>query len=206
MASLFDELIDEASAAPVVGWDFGWLAGRATEERPSWRYSSMVAERIESASVVADLQSGGAEMLSGLPRLPRLFVATERFAPNLVLAACRIRPRGVFVVAAHDDRAALPFASDTFDLVTSRHPVDTWWTEIARLRPGGTYLSQQVGPRSVHELSERFLGPLPPGSKRDPRLAVRPRRTLDSSSRISAKHTCGRPSTTSVPSSPSSGS
>ena len=29
------------------------------------------------------------------------------------------------------------------------------------LRPGGTYLSQQVGPASVYELVEYFLGPLP---------------------------------------------
>jgi SAM-dependent methyltransferase len=56
--------------------------------------------------------------------------------------------------------------------VTSRHPIDTWWDEIARvLRPGGTYLSQQVGPASVHELSEHFLGPFAPSSKRDPERA-----------------------------------
>ena len=42
----------------------------------------------------------------------------------------------------------------------SRHPVTTWWGEIARvLRPGGTYFSQQVGPASVFELVEYFLGP-----------------------------------------------
>jgi SAM-dependent methyltransferase len=76
------------------------------------------------------------------------------------------------VVAAHDDRPMLPFAGEAFDLVTSRHPVATWWEEIARLlRPGGTFLSQQVGPNSVRELSEFMLGPLPPGSTRDPGLA-----------------------------------
>jgi len=69
----------------------------------------------------------------------------------------------------HEGRQALPFAGDAFDLVTSRHPVDTWWGEIARvLAPGGAYLSQQVGPHSVRELSEFMLGPLPPTSKRDP--------------------------------------
>jgi SAM-dependent methyltransferase len=77
---------------------------------------------------------------------------------------------GRYVIATDDER--LPFTNETFDQVTSRHPVATWWGEIARvLRPGGTYLSQQVGPHSVRELSEYMLGPLPPGSKRDPQLA-----------------------------------
>jgi SAM-dependent methyltransferase len=101
-------------------------------------------------------------------------VATEGYAPNVTVAARRLRPRGAHVVATDDRRPALPLAADRFDLVTSRHPVDTWWDEIARvLRPGGTYLSQQVGPASVHELSEHFLGPFEPSAKRDPEAARR---------------------------------
>lgn len=172
MGSEFDELVAEAEIAPIEGWDFSWLEGRATEQRPSWRYSERVAERIESASRMLDLQSGGGEMLANLPRQAPFMVATEGYAPNVAVAARRLRPLGVYVVATHDDRPALPFATETFDLVTSRHPVVTWWDEIARvLRPGGTYLSQQVGPHSVRELSELMLGPLPTGSKRDPHLA-----------------------------------
>jgi hypothetical protein len=34
----FDDLVAEAEAASVDGWDFSWLAGRATEQRPSWGY------------------------------------------------------------------------------------------------------------------------------------------------------------------------
>jgi SAM-dependent methyltransferase len=99
-------------------------------------------------------------------------VAAEGYPPNVPVADRRLRPRGARVVVAHDDRPSLPFAADTFDLVTSRHPVTVWWNEIARvLRPGGTYLSQQVGPHSVGELSTFLLGPPGPGSKRDPARA-----------------------------------
>ena len=170
MATSFEELIAKAQAAPIEGWDFSWLAGRATEERPSWRYSEIVAERAKSASAMLDLQSGGGEMLARLAHLPSLMVATEGYAPNVALASHRLSARGAYVVATQDDR--LPFPNDSFDLVTSRHPVATWWEEVTRvLRPGGIYLSQQVGPNSVRELSEYMLGPLPPGSTRDPRLA-----------------------------------
>jgi SAM-dependent methyltransferase len=172
MSPSFDELISEATAAPIHGWDFSWLEGRASEERPSWHYSEMVADRIRRTSTMLDLQSGGGEMLSHLPRFPALMVATERWAPNLALAATRLLPRGAYVVAAHDDRPALPFAGATFNLVTSRHPIQTWWEEIARvLRPGGSFLSQQVGPHSVGELTEFMRGPQPGGSTRDPQLS-----------------------------------
>jgi SAM-dependent methyltransferase len=168
----FDALIEEAEHAPIAGWDFSWLDGRATEERPSWRYAERVAERAATATRMLDLQSGGGELLTGLPKLPPLMVASEGYAPNVLIAARHLRPRGGTVVATHADRPALPFAAETFDLVTSRHPVQTWWAEIARvLQPGGTYFSQQVGPDSVRELSELFVGPWPPGSPRDPELA-----------------------------------
>jgi SAM-dependent methyltransferase len=169
----FEELIAEAEAAPIDGWDFAWLEGRATEDRPSWRYADRVAERAARASRMLDLQSGGGEMLAGLPYVPPLMVATEDYPPNVVVAGRRLLPRGAHVVAARD-AGTLPFPSAVFDLVTSRHPVDTCWEEISRVvRPGGRYLSQQVGPHSLRELSELMLGPLPAGSKRDPELARR---------------------------------
>ena len=173
MAS-FDALIDEAEHAPIDGWDFAWLDGRATEERPSWGYSQRVAERAARAERMLDLQSGGGEMLNKLPKLAPLMVATEGYAPNVLVAARRLRSRGAYVIATEADRSALPIAGNAFDLVTSRHPVDTWWDEIARvLRTGGTYFSQQVGPHSMRELSEAVMGPLPPGSNRESGLARR---------------------------------
>jgi len=168
----FEALVAEATSAPIRGWNFEWLDGRATEERPSWHYSKLVAERFEQSRRALDLQSGGGEMLASLPNFPPLLVATEGYLPNLIHATDRLRQRGGFVVATDDEHELLPFCDATFDLVTSRHPVTTWWTEIERvLLPGGSYLSQQVGPDSVRELSEFIMGPWPEESARDPRLA-----------------------------------
>jgi len=162
MSPSFEELVSEAESADVSGWDFSWLAGRASEERPSWGYARAMGVRMAGAHVALDVQTGGGEVLAGVPHLPRLTVATESWPPNVALATARLRPRGVAVVASVDD-APLPFADGTFDLVVCRHPVTTRWEEIARvLRPGGTYFSQQVGPASAFELTEWFLGPQPP--------------------------------------------
>ncbi|GAA0633939.1 class I SAM-dependent methyltransferase [Kutzneria viridogrisea] len=157
----FEELVAEAESVSVDGWDFSWLDGRATEQRPSWGYAGLLAQRVPLAEAVLDVQTGGGEVLAGVPRLARLTVATESWPPNVAKATELLRPRGVAVVADPDE-PPLPFADNTFDLVTSRHPVTTWWAEIARvLRPGGSYLSQQVGPSSAFELVEWFLGEQP---------------------------------------------
>ncbi|MER5892560.1 class I SAM-dependent methyltransferase [Streptomyces sp. NPDC001876] len=158
----FDALVAEAAAVSVDGWDFSWLDGRATEERPSWGYARAMADRLGRARAALDIQTGGGEVLASAPRLPPLTVATESWPPNIARATALLHPRGAVVVADADE-PPLPFGDHAFDLVVSRHPVTTWWDEIARvLAPGGTYFSQQVGPASVFELVEYFLGPQPP--------------------------------------------
>jgi SAM-dependent methyltransferase len=153
----FDDLVSEAAAADVSGWDFSWLDGRATEERPSWGYQRLLAERLAEASSALDIQTGGGEVLGGVPKFPPTMAATESWPPNVQLATARLHPRGVVVVADHDE-PPLPFGDDAFDLVTSRHPATIWWAEIARvLKPGGAYFAQHVGPRSNAELYEFFL-------------------------------------------------
>ncbi|MER5885953.1 class I SAM-dependent methyltransferase [Streptomyces sp. NPDC001941] len=157
----FDELVAEAGAVSVDGWDFSWLEGRASEERPSWGYQRLMGERLGRARAALDVQTGGGEVLAGAGSLPPVMAATESWPPNVAKATALLHPLGA-VVVADEDEPPLPFADGAFDLVTSRHPVRAWWEEIARvLAPGGTYLSQQVGPASVFELVEYFLGPQP---------------------------------------------
>jgi SAM-dependent methyltransferase len=161
----FDELLTEAAAAPVEGWDFSWLHGRGTEERPSWGYQRLLSRRLAGASAALDIQTGGGEVLAGIEKFenfgkfPPTMVATESWPPNAALATKLLHPRGVVLVATRGEEP-LPFADKAFDLVTSRHPDPVWWTEIARvLRPGGTYFAQHVGSASARELAEFFLGP-----------------------------------------------
>ncbi|WP_435172080.1 class I SAM-dependent methyltransferase [Actinacidiphila sp. bgisy145] len=173
MDRTFDALVAEADAVSVAGWDFSWLDGRASEQRPSWGYQRLMAERLGRVSAALDLQTGGGEVLAGAPVLPPVMAATESWPPNVAKATALLHPRGA-VVVADTDEPPLPFADAAFDLVTSRHPVTVWWQEIARvLRPGGTYLSQQVGPASAAEVYEYFLGPQPSGAgdARDPGTA-----------------------------------
>ncbi|MEU8262273.1 class I SAM-dependent methyltransferase [Micromonospora sp. NPDC048999] len=167
-----EELIAEGAGVPVEGWDFSWFAGRATEERPPWGYARLVGARMATVDAALDIDTGGGEVLAEVPAPPPLLVATEAWPPNVAVARRTLRRVGATVVQVAE-RAPLPFRDATFDLVVSRHPVDTPWDEIARvLRPGGSYLSQQIGPGTVRELSEAILGPLPPPANRHPEQAV----------------------------------
>ena len=87
----FEELVDEAGRAPIRGWDFGWLEGRATEERPSWRYFDLVAGRVHGVDRLLDIQAGTGAMVAALPYVPSLSVATEGYGPNVPIAAERLR-------------------------------------------------------------------------------------------------------------------
>lgn len=165
----FDGLVHEAASAPIGGWDFGWLDGRASEERPSWHYFDRVAERAANATALLEVQAGTGSMIGRLPSLPSLAVATEGFPPSVAVAAPLLRARGVHLVVTSQTRPGLPLADESFDLVVGRHPIEPWWGEIARvLKPAGSYLAQHVGPHSLRSLSEFLMGPLPETSRRHP--------------------------------------
>jgi SAM-dependent methyltransferase len=158
MKRTFDEMVAEADAVSVAGWDFSWLNGRATEERPSWGYQQLLRGRLAQAAAALDLYTGGGEVLAGAAPFPPTMAATEPWPPNLVLAARLLHPLGAVVVATNES-ASLPFADAAFDLVTARHPSAVWWEEIARLlQPGGTYFAQHVGVIYFSSLIEHFLG------------------------------------------------
>jgi SAM-dependent methyltransferase len=169
----FDELVAEAAAADVTGWGFDWLRGRATEERPSWGYSRLLAGRLARVGSALDLDTGGGEVVVEASVLPARMYVTEGWPPNAQRARELLGPRGVEVHEVSPGER-LPFADQSVELVTARHPVRPDWSEIRRvLVPGGHYFAQHVGPASAFELIEYFLGPLPEQRRaRDPQHEV----------------------------------
>lgn len=78
----FEDLAAEAVAADVTGWGFGWLDGRATEERPPWGYARLLADRLARVDSALDVDTGGGEVVAEAPVLPRRMVVTEGWPPN----------------------------------------------------------------------------------------------------------------------------
>ncbi len=155
----FDALVRAAEQQRLVGWDFSWVDDRVVETPPPWSYQARATTLLRAATAVLDLGTGGGERLASLAPLPAHAVATEAYPPNVPVARARLEPLGVEVRQVTDDEL-LPVADAEFDLVLDRHTSFSA-TEVARaLRPGGTFLTQQVGHGDLVDLDE-LLG-LPP--------------------------------------------
>jgi SAM-dependent methyltransferase/GNAT superfamily N-acetyltransferase len=140
----FDGLLAEAVSREFSGWDFSFMDGHWREDPPSWDYRALALDRLRRATSLLDMGTGGGELLASLAPLPPHTFATEGYEPNLPLARRRLEPLGVRVEPPLRS-GRLPFPDGRFDLVINRHEAYLP-AEVRRvLRPGGRFLTQQVG-------------------------------------------------------------
>ena len=147
----FDELLDEATSAPVSGWDFSFLQGRTEGHVLPWDYPHMAAPLVAGARRVLDVDTGGGEIFSAL-HPPRGSVAVEPHHPNVAVAVRRLKPLGVQVVERPTE--TLPVDDSTFDLVLNRHGCLNAAETYRVLVRGGRLLAQQVGSRNDVEFNQ----------------------------------------------------
>src|SRR4051794_41888519 len=91
---MFEELVAEAATVSVDGWDFSWLDGRATEQRPSWGYQRLLGERLAGVHAALGLETGGGGGLGRGPALPPLVAGAEARPPDGARGAGRVRAGG----------------------------------------------------------------------------------------------------------------
>jgi SAM-dependent methyltransferase len=156
--SEFERLINEAWQHEFTGWDFNFVKGRMVETPPAWDYRQIVLEHIRSAKSLLDLDTGGGEFLEGLQPLPPGTCATEGYPQNVPVAKARLEPLGVKVFDTHAT-TRLPFDDASFDLAINRHG-GLLPEEIRRvLKPGGVFITQQVGGRNCTQLNDALGSP-----------------------------------------------
>ena len=190
----FEELVESAERQPFKGWDFSYLRGRYIEARPCWDYRRLVLGRLGGAKSLLDLGTGGGEFLSSLGRLPSATCTTEGYGPNTRVALANLRTRGADVVKTWCDdngtkpqRGALPFRTACFDIVIDRHESYIADEVYRVLKPGGTFITQQVGHGNNEDLRSAFHVPGRPVSRR---LAEAVGELEASGFRVLAKNEC----------------
>ena len=147
----------EEGCARIRGWDFSHIEGRyAEEENLPWDYAAEVKSALRPEMKLLDYDTGGGEFLLTLGHPYENTAATEGYPPNVQLCRERLLPLGIDLREC-SDASRIPFGDGSFDIVINRHG-DYDPVELRRLlRPGGLFITQQVGWRNDRELVEALL-------------------------------------------------
>jgi hypothetical protein len=142
-------------AAEFRGWDFSYLRHRMVQAQPPWDYLALARSQVRSSRSLLDQATGDGAVLASLAPFAGFATAIEGYLPNVAIAAARLAPIGVPVVAANE-AARMPFAPGAFDLVLNRHGGIQAPFVAEVLCRGGWCLTQQVGGRSLSDLMAHF--------------------------------------------------
>ena len=147
----------EEACARIEGWDFSHLRGRYEEEDAlPWDYAAEIRSVLRDEMKLLDYDTGGGEFLLSLGHPCENTAATEDYPPNVALCKERLLPLGIDLREC-GDASRIPFDDASFDIIVNRHG-DFDPLELRRLlRPGGLFLTQQVGSDNDRELVEAVL-------------------------------------------------
>ena len=151
----------EEEIAHIHGWDFSHIAQRHKEDIDfPWDYRQVIGEYLTPEKKLLDIDTGGGEFLLSLGHLYENTAATENYPPNVQLCKETLLPLGIDFRQA-DGNGKLPYSDASFVVVINRHG-DFNPAEIYRvLKPGGVFVSQQVGAENDRELVELLCGNVP---------------------------------------------
>lgn len=149
--------LEEEKAAYIHGWDFSHIAGRYTEEDDlPWDYRAITRKLLEPEFQILDMETGGGEFLLSLGHPCGNTAAMEGYPPNVVVCRERLLPLGIDFREG-DGEGELPFESGRFDLILNRHGSYNIKELWRCLKPGGFFLTEQVGGDNDRELVELLL-------------------------------------------------
>lgn len=151
----------EENTAFIHGWDFSHIDGRYTEQDDlPWDYRAVIEEYLHPEMKILDIDTGGGEFLLSLNHPHENTAAMENYPPNVALCKDVLLPLGIDFRPG-DGKGNLPFDDGRFDMVINRHG-DFNAEEICRvLKPGGLFITQQVGAENDRELVELLCGETP---------------------------------------------
>ena len=151
----------EEAIAHIHGWDFSHIESRYTQpDDLPWNYREIILHHLRPDLQLLDLDTGGGEFLLSLNHPHQNTAATEQYPPNVALCRETLLPLGIDFRPA-DAKKQLPFEDSRFDLVIDRHG-DFNPAEIYRvLKPGGRFITQQVGAENDRELVALLCGDVP---------------------------------------------
>ncbi|MGI6696302.1 MAG: class I SAM-dependent methyltransferase [Christensenellales bacterium] len=151
---LYQQWKEEERVARIKGWDFSHISGRyEEEERLPWDYQGIILKHLRADDRLLDIDTGGGEFLLSLGHQPENTYATEGYPPNYALCRETLEPKGIRLASVADEDA-FPWPDSHFDMIINRHGHMNLGEIFRALKPGGLFITQQVGEDNDRELVE----------------------------------------------------
>jgi SAM-dependent methyltransferase len=140
--SELDELL--AGVQPRVGWDFSRMS---TLQAPApWEYGEVVPRYLQPTDAVLDIGTGGGERFAAMASRFRRGLGIDIDTEMIALAAQTYSGRNLeFRVCS----ARLEGVATSFPVIINRHATLDLPAVTEHLRPGGYFITQQVGERNM---------------------------------------------------------
>ena len=150
----------EEEIAHIQGWDFSHIADRSCEQTDfPWDYRQTILQHQTPDMQLLDVDTGGGEFLLSLDHPYENTAAAEGYAPNAELCQKTLAPLGIdFRPGSVSD---LPFENNRFDMIIDRHGNLNPAEFYRLLKPGGLFITQQVGAENDREFVQLLCDKLP---------------------------------------------
>lgn len=140
-----------------IGWDFSKIEKRIIVKHKKWNFFDVVSKYLDTKKMLLDLGTGSGEKLFKIAAKCKWIIGVDssksmvnKAKKNLLLS----KIKNIKFRLGNSNK--LPFESESFDIVISRHaPFNI--KEVARvLKMNGIFLTQQVGERDKQNIKDVF--------------------------------------------------
>ena len=137
-----------ARVSPRTGWDFSSMD--ATLAPTPWDYATVARSKLHPQARVLDVGTGGGERLIELADAFAVGVGIDPDPVMIETASANARDLPNVTFAMGD--AAMSGIDLTFDVILNRHAVLDLDAVADHLRPGGWFITQQVGEKNMRNV------------------------------------------------------
>ncbi len=137
------------------GWDFSHLQSRWHHQTEGWSYKAIVREYLQPTDRLLDMDTGGGEFLLSLGHPYDRTSVTEAWEPNIQLCMEKLAPLGIQVYPVRN-HLQLSIPDNQFDMVINRHGTYDLGEVSRILKPGGMFITQQVGGENCIAFARRI--------------------------------------------------
>ena len=141
---------------PFEGWDFSYLNNRWDDESLPWDYNKIVKSYLKNEYKLLDIGTGDGKVLLTFNHPYHNTFVTEGYKPNYEICMEKLNPLGIKVFNYAGDKKFDLIDNNSFDIVINRHESYDEEELYRILKPGGIYITQQVGTYNNKDLASFF--------------------------------------------------